>query len=79
MCVPFWYPSWWACAWVCGWGTGWLQGRARAANSLWREPTCRIRTPLLRLQVSLLKPNPHAGQRKPYEMRGGHLHLVRPE
>ena len=76
MCVPWLYPSFWLCAWVGGWATGWQMGAARHANSLSPVHTLRIRTPLLRLSVETLKPNPNAGQRKPYEMRGGHLRLV---
>lgn len=79
MCVPFWYPSLWACAWVAGWVTGYQMGAARAISSLSPKHASKLRTPLLRLHVSMLKPNPNAGLPKPYAMRGGHLHLVRPD
>lgn len=76
MCVPWLYPYWWACSWAAGWATGWQMGAARATNSLLPAHTFRMRTPLLRLHVSTLRPNPNAGQRRPYEMRGGPLRLV---
>ena len=77
MCVPYWYPSLWLSAWAAGWATAWQSGLARHANSLSQTPTCRIRTPLLTLHIETLKPNPHAGQPKPYAMKGGPLRLVR--
>lgn len=76
MCALYLYPCWWACSWAAGLATGWQMGAARAANSLLRARTPRIRTPLLRLSVSTLRLNPNAGQRKPYAMRGGPLRLV---
>lgn len=68
--------SYWAAQWVGGWATGWQMGAARATNSMLLAHTLRIRTPLLSLHVSTLRPNPNAGQSKPYEMRGGPLRLV---
>lgn len=68
--------SYWAAQWVGGWATGFQMGAARATNSLLPAHTHRIRTPLLHLYVSTLKPNPHAGQSGPYTMRGGPLRLV---
>jgi len=38
----------------------------------------RLRTPLLRLHVSTLRPNPHAGLTKPHEWLRPRLHLVKP-
>lgn len=76
MCAPWLYPSWWLLSWAAGWATGWQMGAARHVNSLSPAPTCRIRTPLLRLHVETLRPNLHAGQPKPYAMRGGALRLV---
>lgn len=68
--------SYWAAQWAAGWATGWQMGAARATNSLLPSHTLRIRTPLLSLHVSTLKPNPHAGQSEPYAMQGGPLRLV---
>lgn len=81
MCRLWSFPSYWllswAAGWATGWATGWQQGIARHASSLSRAPMPRIRTPLLRLHVATLRLNPTAGQRRPYEMRGGHLRLVK--
>ena len=60
--------------WPSVWLASWLLGAATA--TAYRLPTTlvplaphRLRTPLLSLHVSTLKPNPHAGLKKPYEMR----------
>ena len=60
--------------WPSVWLASWLLGAATA--TAYRLPTMlvplaphRLRTPLLSLHVSTLKPNPHAGLKKPYEMR----------
>lgn len=76
MCNPWLYPSWWLLSWAAGWATGCQMGFARHARWKSHAPTCRIRTPLLHLYVSTLKPNPHAGLPKPYAMKGGPLRLV---
>lgn len=62
------------CFWPAAWLSSWLLGAATATAA--RLPTMlaplapqRLRTPLLRLHVSTLKPNPRAGLKKPYEMR----------
>ena len=60
--------------WPSVWLASWLLGAATA--TAYRLPTMlaplapqRLRTPLLRLHVSTLKPNPRAGRKKPHEMR----------
>lgn len=77
MCAQFWFPCLWASAWAAGWATGWQMGAARHTASLLPKPTLRMRTPLLTLHVEMLRPNPNAGQPKPYAMKGGHLRLVK--
>lgn len=58
--------------WPLAWLSLWLAGAATA--TAYRLPTMlapqRLRTPLLKLHVSTQRLNPHAGLRKPYEMRG---------
>lgn len=61
-----------------GWVTGWLMGSVRSADRLMQMQPYRLRTPLLTLQVSTLRLNPNAALRKPYEMQGGKLRLVKP-
>ena len=62
------------CFWPSVWCSAWLAGLA--TTTAYRLPALiaprglpRLRTPLLKLHVSTLKPNPHAGLKKPYEMR----------
>ena len=62
------------CFWPSVWLASWLLGAATA--TAYRLPMTlvplaphRLRTPLLSLHVSTLKLNPHAGLKKPYEMR----------
>ena len=62
------------CFWPAAWLSLWLAGAATV--TAYRLPMMlaplapqRLRTPLLRLHVSTLKPNPRAGLKKPYEMR----------
>ena len=62
------------CFWPAAWLSLWWAGAATV--TAYRLPTTlvplgphRLRTPLLSLHVSTLKPNPHAGLKKPYEMR----------
>lgn len=62
------------CLWPSVWCSAWLAGLA--TTTAYRLPVLiaplapqRLRTPLLSLHVSTLKPSPHAGLRKPYEMR----------
>ena len=62
----FLWPSAWLSAWLAGLATT-TAYRLPALIALLALP--RLRTPLLRLHVSTLKPNPHAGLKKPYEMR----------
>ena len=72
------------CFWPAAWLSLWLAGAATA--TAYRLPTMlvpiaphRLRTPLLSLHVSTLKPNPHAGLKKPYEMRALRLIPVKPD
>ena len=62
------------CLWPSVWCSAWLAGLA--TTTAYRLPALiaplapqRLRTPLLSLHVSTLKPNPHAGLRRQYEMR----------
>ena len=62
------------CFWPAAWLSYWLLGAATATAA--RLPMTlaplgpqRLRTPLLKLHVSTQRLNPHAGLRKPYEMR----------
>ena len=62
------------CLWPAAWLSLWWAGAATATAyrlPMMRAPRAlpRLRTPLLRLHVSTLKPNPHAGLRPHYEMR----------
>lgn len=60
--------------WPLAWLSVWLAVAATATAArlpvrpVLRHPP-RLRTPLLSLHVSALRLNPHAGQRKPYQMR----------
>jgi len=69
--------------WPSVWLSSWLLGAATA--TAYRLPMTlaplappRLRTPLLRLHVSTLRPNPHAGLTKPHEWLRPRLHLVKP-
>lgn len=60
--------------WPSVWLASWLLGAATA--TAYRLPMMlaplapyRLRTPLLSLHAQTLRLNPHAGLRKPYEMR----------
>ena len=62
------------CFWPSVWLASWLLGAA--TSTAHRLPTMlvplaphRLRTPLLSLHVSTRRLNPHAGLKKPYEMR----------
>ena len=62
------------CLWPAAWLSLWWAGAATA--TAYRLPQTiaplaphRLRTPLLSLHVSTLRLNPHAGLKKPYEMR----------
>ena len=62
------------CFWPAAWLSLWLAGAATA--TAYRLPPMpvplaphRLRTPLLSLHVSTRRMNPHAGLKKPYEMR----------
>ena len=62
------------CFWPSLWLSLWWAGAATATAyrlPMMRAPLAlpRLRTPLLSLHVSTLKPNPRAGLKKPYEMR----------
>ena len=57
-------------AWLSLWWAGAATATAyRLPMTLAPLALPRLRTPLLRLHVSTLKPSPHAGLKKPYEMR----------
>lgn len=69
-------PQLWLSAWWAG----------LATTTAYRLPALiaplapqRLRTPLLKLHVSTLKPNPHAGLKKPYEMRALRLIPAKPD
>ena len=60
--------------WPSAWLASWLLGAATVTAyrlPVMRAPLAlpRLRTPLLSLHVSTRKLNPHAGLKKPYEMR----------
>lgn len=62
------------CLWPSAWLSLWWAGAATATVyrlPMMRAPLAlpRLRTPLLRLHVSTQRLNPHAGQKRPYEMR----------
>ena len=62
------------CFWPSVWLASWLLGAATATAyrlPMMRAPLGphRLRSPLLSLHVSTRKLNPHAGLKKPYEMR----------
>ena len=66
------------------WLSAWLAGLA--TTTAYRLPALiapigpqRLRTPLLRLHVSMQRLNPHAGLRKPYEMRALRLIPAKPD
>ena len=72
------------CFWPSVWCSAWLAGLA--TTTAYRLPALiaplapqRLRTPLLKLHVSTLKPNPHAGLKKPYEMRALRLIPAKPD
>ncbi len=71
------------CCWPSVWLSLWWAGAATA--TAYRLPQTlaplapqRLRTPLLSLHVSTLKPNPHAGLTRPSEWLRPPLHLVKP-
>jgi len=72
------------CFWPAAWLSLWLAGAATATAA--RLPTMlvplaphRLRTPLLSLHVSTLKPNPHAGLTKPSAWLRPPLRVVKPD
>jgi hypothetical protein len=72
------------CLWPSVWLSSWLLGAATATAA--RLPAMlaplapqRLRTPLLRLHVSTQRLNPHAGLKKPYEMRALRLIPAKPD
>lgn len=69
-CPPLWLLSWWAGAATA---TAYRLPMTRAP----RAPH-RLRTPLLSLHVSTLKPSPRAGLARPNEWLRPPLHLVKP-
>ncbi len=69
-------PLYWWSEYLSGVAMSWAVRMAPPESLRSHGPMPVIRTPLLRLCVETLKPNPHAGQRKPCEMKGGRLHLV---
>ena len=72
------------CLWPSVWLSAFALGLATAtayrlsAMPVLRDPP-KLRTPLLSLHVSTLKPNPHAGQTKPARWMRRPLHLVKPD
>ena len=71
------------CFWPSVWLASWLLGAATA--TAYRLPTMlaprvphRLRTPLLSLHVSTLRPDPHAGLTSHSEWLRPPLHLVKP-
>lgn len=72
------------CLWPSVWLSSWLLGAATATAA--RLPTMlaplapqRLRTPLLSLHVSTLKPSPRAGLTRPSAWLRPPLHLVKPD
>ena len=72
------------CFWPSVWLSAWLLGAATA--TAYRLPTTlaplaphRLRTPLLSLHVSTLKPSPRAGLTRHHEWLRPPLHLVKPD
>ena len=72
------------CFWPSVWLASWLLGAATA--TAYRLPTTlvplaphRLRTPLLSLHVSTLKPSPRAGLTRPSAWLRPPLHLVKPD
>ena len=72
------------CFWPSAWLAAWLLGAATA--TAYRLPMTlaplapyRLRTPLLSLHVSTLKPSPRAGLTRPSEWLRPPLHLVKPD
>ena len=70
------------CFWPSVWLASWLLGAATA--TAYRLPTTlaplvphRLRTPLLSLHVSTLKPSPRAGLTRPHAWLKPPLHLVK--
>ena len=70
------------CFWPAAWLSLWLAGAATA--TAYRLPTMlaprvphRLRTPLLSLHVSTLKPSPRAGLTRPHAWLKPPLHLVK--
>ena len=62
----FCWPSVWLASWLLGAATATAY---RLPQTLVPLAPHRLRTPLLSLHVSTRKLNPHAGLKKPYEMR----------
>lgn len=72
------------CFWPSVWLASWLLGAATA--TAYRLPQTlaplaphRLRTPLLSLHVSTLKPSPRAGLTRHHEWLRPPLHLVKPD
>lgn len=72
------------CCWPSVWLASWLLGAATA--TAYRLPQTlaplaphRLRTPLLSLHVSTLKPSQRAGLTRPSEWLRPPLHLVKPD
>lgn len=72
------------CFWPSLWRSLWLAGAATA--TAYRLPTMlvplaphRLRTPLLSLHVSTLKPSPRAGLARPAKWLRPPLQLVKPD
>lgn len=71
----FCWPSVWLASWLLGAATATAY---RLPMTLAPRVLPRLRTPLLSLHVSTLKPSPHAGLTRPNEWLRPQLHLVKP-
>ena len=73
--IVFW-PQFWLSAWLLGAATATAY---RLPQTLVPLAPHRLRTPLLSLRVSTLKPSPRAGLTRPHEWLRPPLHLVKPD
>lgn len=73
--IVFW-PQFWLSAWLLGAATA---TAARLPTTLAPLALPRLRTPLLSLHVSALKPSPRAGLARPAKWLRPPLQLVKPD
>ena len=73
--IVFW-PQFWLSAWLLGAATA---TAARLPTTLAPLAPQRLRTPLLSLHVSTLKPSPRAGLTRPHEWLRQRLRVVKPD